>query len=65
MVRCGSKNGPQKGSSLKEIGLHAQNMIIVLDSTCNITVGCGGGGGLYDHLMNTKIFTFMIDKIFL
>ena len=33
VVRCGSKNGYQKGiMCLKEIGLRAQNMIIILGS---------------------------------
>jgi hypothetical protein len=44
VVRYGSKNKPQKGSSLKEIGLHAQNMIVILDSTVNITANCVAGG---------------------
>ena len=36
VVRCGSKNGYQKDMCLKEIGLHAQNMIIILDSIVNV-----------------------------
>ena len=43
---------------LKEIGLYAQNMIIILSSIANII------GGLYDHLMSTRIFTFLMNKIF-
>ena len=30
VVRCGSKNECQKGTCLKEIGPHAQNMITIL-----------------------------------
>ena len=42
MVRCGFKNGYEKEMYLKEIGICAQNMIIILDLTINIS---GGGGG--------------------
>ena len=33
---------------LREIGLHAQNMLTILGSVVNMI-----GGGLYDHLMST------------
>ena len=32
VVRCGSKNGHQNDMCLKEIGLHAQNMLTILGS---------------------------------
>ena len=35
MVRCNSKNGYPKDMYSKEIGLHAQNMIIILSSIVN------------------------------
>ena len=36
VVMCGSKNGYQKDMCLTKIGLHAHNMITILDSTVNI-----------------------------
>ena len=39
VVRCSSKNGDQKDMCLKEIGLHAQNMITILGSIVNISGG--------------------------
>ena len=39
-----SKYGCQTDVFTKEIGLHAQNMIIILDSIGNII-----GGDLYEH----------------
>ena len=36
MVRCGYKNGGKKDRCMKEIGLHAQNMITILDSIVNV-----------------------------
>ena len=44
---------------LKESELHAQNMIIILGSIVNIM------GDLYDHLMSMRIFTLMMNKIFI
>ena len=43
LVRCDFKNGYQKNTYLKEIGLCAQNMTTILDSIVNIM---GGGGTL-------------------
>lgn len=57
MVRCGAKNGCQKDIFLKGIGAHAQNMMTILSSVVNII-----GVNVYDHLMNTKIFTSLMDK---
>ena len=51
MVRCGFKNGYQKGMCLKEIGVHAQNIVFILGSIVNIIEG-----DLYDHLTCTRIF---------
>ena len=53
MVRCGSKNGHQKDLCLIKIGLHAQNLLTILDSTINII-----GGGLYDDLMKKEDLHF-------
>ena len=39
MVRCDSKNKYQKSVCLKEIGLHAQNMITFLNLTINLIGG--------------------------
>jgi hypothetical protein len=44
----------------KEIGLCAQNMTNILNSIVNII-----GGNLYDHLMSTKIFTLIMNEIFM
>ena len=41
VVRCGSKNEHKKDMCLKEVGLHAQNVITILDSVDNIV------GGIY------------------
>ena len=47
-VRCGSKNKCQKDiTCLKEFGLHAQNMITILDSIVSIN-----GGGRHVRLLN-------------
>jgi hypothetical protein len=43
VVWCGYKNEIKKYKCLKEIGLHAQNISIILDSIFNI-LGEGGGG---------------------
>ena len=61
MVRCGFKSGHQKDiMCLKEIGPHAQNMLTILGSIVNIILG-----DLYDHLMSMRIFTLMMNKIFI
>ena len=56
--RCGSKNGYQKDVCSKEIELHAQNMIIVLDWIVNTI-----REDLDDHVMSTRISTFIINKL--
>jgi hypothetical protein len=58
-VWCGSKNGYQKDLCLQEIGVHAQNMIVNLGSIAN-----HDWGDLYDHLMSTNIFNFILDLRF-
>ena len=63
VVRCGSKNGYQKDIMwLEEIGLCAQNLITILGSMVNISLG---EGELYDHLMSRRIFTLIMNKIFI
>lgn len=43
-------------SCLKEIGLHAQNIIAILGSTCNIIgVERRGGGSIVDIIVQTRI----------
>jgi hypothetical protein len=42
-----------------KIGLHAQNMNTILGSIVNVI-----GVDLYDHLMSTRIFTLIMNKIF-
>ena len=59
VVWCGSKNKYQKDTCLKEIGLHAQNMITIVASIIDLL-----GGNLYDHSMSTRIFTLILNKIY-
>ena len=40
----------------KEIGLNAQNVISILGSIVNMI-----GGDLYENLMNTRIFTLIMN----
>lgn len=50
---------------LKEVGLHAQSMLIILGSIFNMIVCmcvCFGWGGLYDHIMSTSISTLIMIK---
>ena len=69
--RCGSKNGHQQGMHLKEIGLRVQNLLVIrLSSIVNMIFGGGrpggkGGGELYDQLMSMRIFTLIMNKIFM
>ena len=56
MLWCGSKNKYQKGIlCFKKIGVCAQNMKTVISSIVNI----------YDHLVSTKIFTLIMNQIFI
>ena len=56
MVRCGSKNGHKTDVCLKDIELHAQNILTILGSIVNRI-----RGDLYDHLMSTGIFTLIMN----
>jgi hypothetical protein len=58
--RRGFKNGYHKDMYSKEIGLCDENMITILHTIVNII-----GGNLYDHSLNTRIFTLIISKIFI
>ena len=61
MVWCGFKNRYQEDMCSKHIGLCAQNMITIVGSIININ---GVEEDLYDHLMSTKIFPLIMNKIF-
>ena len=66
MVRFGSNNGykkKKKDMCLKEIGLCAQNMIIILGSL--IYISRGRGRGYMTNLSDLRIFTLTINKIFI
>ena len=39
VIKCGSKNGHQKDTCLKEIGLSAQNMLTIVGSMINTNKG--------------------------
>ena len=43
MVRCEIKNGHQKVTCSKGIGLRALNMLTIMCSIANIKLGVGGG----------------------
>ena len=58
---CGSKRGHQKDVCFEKIGLHTQILLIVLTSIIDII----GIGDLCDPLMNSRIFTLMMYKIFI
>ena len=60
VVTCDSKNGYQRDMCSKEIGLRAQNMMIILDLKIKPVLGYLDG-----VLMSTKTFTSMINKIFI
>ena len=57
VVSCGSTNGYQKDAGLKDIGLHAEIVIII--SRFNRRHNLGDP---YDHSMSMKIFT-LIDEL--
>ena len=63
--QCGYENGDQKDMCWKESGICAKIMIAILGSTINIILFWGVGGTLYDHLMSTKIFIWITNKIFI
>ena len=60
VIRCKTKIKYQKYMCSNEIGLQAQSMITILSSIVNTT-----GEDLYDYLMNTSIFTLILNKIFI
>ena len=66
VVGWGSKNGHHKNVCLKEIRLCAKNMINILSSIINIIVFFvfffGGGAGLYQHLMRTRMLTLKMNN---
>ena len=62
MVWCGSKIRYKKKLCFKKIELCAQYMITIMDSTVNIIQG---EEGLYDHFMSTRMFTMIMDKVFI
>ena len=60
VVRCGSENAYQKHMYSNEIGLCAQNMMTILNSMVHVMCG-----DLYDHLMSTKNFLLIPNKVFI
>ena len=54
----------RKDIFLNKIGRHAQNMITILGLLVN-TIVEEGGGRLLDHLMSTRIFSLIMNKIFI
>lgn len=54
------KTNTKRDTWLKEIRLHAENVITNLGSTMNVI----RERGLYDHLMTTRISTLTINKVF-
>ena len=59
MDGCESKNGHQRDMCQEENGLRAQNFLTFLILIANII------GGLYDHSIRTRIFTWTMNKIFI
>ena len=59
LIKCPSKNKYQKTKSSKEIGLHAQNLIIIRHTSQHNWVN------LYDHLKSTRICTLILAKTFI
>jgi hypothetical protein len=57
VVRCVSKIEQQKDKCGKEIGLHAQNMLIILGSTCNMV---GYTSGLYRESINANMVEVIV-----
>ena len=56
MVGCANMNKHQNN---KKIGLCTQNMLTILDSIVNTI---GEDPTVYDHSMNTTIFTLLMNK---
>jgi hypothetical protein len=49
-----------KDVCLEDKGLRAQDTLTIIGSIVNII-----GGDLYDHIMSTRIFTLVMNKIFI
>jgi hypothetical protein len=58
MWLVGLREWTPKRHLFKEIGLHAQNMMVILGLENQ-----HHGGGLYDHLLSMRIFTLILSKI--
>ena len=63
VVRYDSINIYQKGMCLKEIELHVRSVIITI--LCSIVDVIEGWGSLDDLVMNMRIFTMIMLKIFI
>ena len=59
VINCGSKNRHPIDICSKEIRLCAQNMLTILDSKVKMIQG-----ELYDLLMSTGMFSWIMTKIF-
>ena len=57
VIRCRSKKEHQNNMCLKEIRLHAQNLLTTLGSIVN-TIVSRGGGRLQEHIMAPALLTF-------
>ena len=65
MIWCGLKNGHHKDFYLEEIvGVCVQNLITFLSAIVSV-IGRGRRVDLYDHLMSTRIFTLIMNMMFL
>lgn len=64
VVWCGSKHWHKCDICLKDTGFCApRNMITIMGLKFNkIGVGLVGEASLYDHLINTRILTLIMDK---
>ena len=62
MIRCRSKNIHQYDVCLKEIGLHASNFVNHLRFE---TQPGWGVGDSYDFLLRKRIFTVIMDNLFI
>ena len=47
-----------------EIGIHAYNLLTIQSSIVYL-IGGGVPGDLYDHIMRIRIFTWIMNKIFI
>lgn len=63
VVRRAAKNKNQKDMCSKETAVHAQNMITILGSI--MTIIFIWEVDLHDHLMSIKMFTLIMNEIFI